>query len=432
MVVIGCAALVVVFIAAYVLQIAPFWSYSGLLDRPSGDGSLLLPMLLSLLPALWMPIEIERPSQLVLWGIYLLIYIPSELVPYLTLSQGWGTTWLSLSLAVGFRVLLLAPDVTLRRPQLPRMRATAFRRLVLGAAVLGLAVAVVVFGIPNRLPSNTSTTRTDYKTTLGATSVIVSYIVSWSREILLPALMIIGLQWRRYGLVAAAVVGMVYLYAVTAFKATVLLIGLVVVVYVALAYLRRWMGMLLPWGLALVVLFTGLAHVLGFVLPFSLLVRRLLAVPGSLTGYYYDYFTTHPPYLLSHSILSGIAARPSPLSPPNLIGSVYYGNPQVSANGNFWADGLANFGLPGIFVATLVLFLVLVVLDAAARGRPVVPVVCLLATACISLSNSALLTSLMTHGLLVAIVIAALWPDERLAGVRAPRDASQPTTAVAM
>ncbi len=82
-----------------------------------------------------------------------------------------------------------------------------------------------------------------------------------------------------------------------------------------------------------------------------------MVVPGQVMAYYYDVFSDAvPTYALSHSILGRAdVERRTRSTPPLLIGDRYFSDAQVNANGNLWADGMANFGLVGVVAATVAL-----------------------------------------------------------------------------
>jgi glycosyltransferase involved in cell wall biosynthesis len=205
-------------------------------------------------------------------------------------------------------------------------------------------------------------------------------------------------------------------YAVTGFRSMVfgplLLLGLLMVIR-----LGRWrFGVVAPsFGTAVIVI-TALLGAIGWLVPLSLLVRRLVVVPGQVMAYYYDFFSRHDTYALSHSILGWIFERPYAASPPVVIGERYFSEPGLNANGNLWADGMANFGLAGVLAASLLLAVLLLVLDAAARTKPLAVVGPASGMSLWAVTNSGLLTSIMTHG--IALFIALAWILPRRAPLR--------------
>src|SRR5262249_19851829 len=120
---------------------------------------------------------------------------------------------------------------------------------------------------------------------------------------------------------------------------------------------RRSFGLILTAGVTALVVLSTVADVATKSAVFSTLVtRRTFAAPGLLTGFYFEHFSK-----VSHA---GVAFRFSTNSgryfgPPQEIGLAYFGSADVDANANFWAEGFADFGMPGIVGFTLlVAFLV--------------------------------------------------------------------------
>ena len=78
---------------------------------------------------------------------------------------------------------------------------------------------------------------------------------------------------------------------------------------------------------------------------------------------------------------------------------------------NIWADAYSNFGVLGMLVFTALLGMALLLVDASTRaGAPRLLVLAPLAMIALGLSNSALLTVFMTHGLLLTLILVYLMP----------------------
>jgi hypothetical protein len=204
------------------------------------------------------------------------------------------------------------------------------------------------------------------------------------------------------------------IYGITGLKSALFVVALVVPLYVLLAVRRRRL-----FGLSAAVAPTAL--ILGsFVvdqlttsgLATSLFVRRTLVLAGQLVADYYDFFSRNPTYALSRSIFKSFGPGPYDIDPPNLIGSVYFGNSSVDANASIWADAFANFGIAGILVFTMVLCLVLFVLDSVAFERDLRITGAIAGLLGLVLSNSALFTTILTHGIWLAIVLILLMPRQ--------------------
>jgi hypothetical protein len=140
------------------------------------------------------------------------------------------------------------------------------------------------------------------------------------------------------------------------------------------------------------------------------LARRVFATPGQISGDYFEYFTIHPIYGLSHSFLRWFVSSPYDVDPPILIGSVYFPGTGDNANAGLWADAFANFGFVGIFAFTLVAGGLLWFADGLGRGRDARVAAPLLAIAGLTLGDSALFTTILTNGLAVSCALIALMP----------------------
>ena len=402
----------VLLVATYVWLVSPYYFYSGMVNLAVADGSLSVAAALAWLPALVMPLKLERPYHVALWLLFLLTYMPSQLLPHFVLGEGWSLLPLNLTIAAGMAILLLGlriPPIRLPRPELSQ---NLYAALLAAGAVALLAISVAQFGFNAGLPSLTdvTTVREDYREEVQGGPAIVAYAVGWAGRVVLPVAIAIGIWWRRWWLVAIGLIGETYIYSVTGFRSLFLSVGLVVgVVYLVRLIATRW-GALLPFIAAAGITLAALPALVGVRLPLSLFVRRLIDVPGQLTGYYFDYFTTQQPYLLSHSVLGWLFEQPQIAEPPRVIGLEYFHDPRVNANGNLWADGMANFGLPGVLLVSLLAVAVLVAMDTAARGRALPLTAAILGATVVSLTNSGLLTSLGTHGIALAIILVALLP----------------------
>ncbi len=223
-------------------------------------------------------------------------------------------------------------------------------------------------------------------------------------------LIALGVARPRWRYLALGIAGEFLLYVLQGSKASLFLIPLVPLVAVAIRLGRRRFGPLVIWGgVAMVLVAAALTALMDSPWPLALSVVRLIALPGQLTADYFDYFSTHAPYLLSHSILRGFVDAPYPVDPPFLIGAAYLHH-VVDANASFWADSIANFGLAGIIPFTAILGAILWLLDVVAAKKSLVIVGPAIAIFALTLSNGALLTAVLTNGIGLALLLVYLLP----------------------
>src|SRR5438067_8443040 len=84
----------------YIYFITPIFQYTGFVYHPLSAWHMLMIHAVGLVPAFWLSSEITRPSHIVEWFLFLLVFIPSCILPSYVLQQS------ALSLLVFDGVLL--------------------------------------------------------------------------------------------------------------------------------------------------------------------------------------------------------------------------------------------------------------------------------------------------------------------------------------
>jgi hypothetical protein len=143
--------------------------------------------------------------------------------------------------------------------------------------------------------------------------------------------------------------------------------------------------------------------------PASLVVRRTLFVPAQITSQYFEFFSENPKTYLSQSRLGSLLGEGNPYdafeSIPYMMGAIYADNPENHRNTGYLGSAFMNFGWVGIAVVSLSLAFLLVLMEAVARDA--IDRALLLALF-MSVLNSALLTSMSTHGIALGILLVWL------------------------
>lgn len=365
-----------------------------------------------LLPSMFLPIQMRKPSQFLVWILMLIVYIPGILIPPYALGYRYEYAPYQCVLFVCMAVLCgvgLLPSI-----RIPAVR-WSFRAYVIGllaysALIMGWIVSQV--GLPTSIPSfaEVYVQRAAYGEAMSSPGPL-SYLIAWQTSVINPILILIGLTRKRW-LIAGTGIGLnVLMYALAGHKSHLLASVLVIGVFVLLGLVSHLRGILLAAGaVSLIAITTILYALLDLIYPVSIFVRRMIAVPGMLTGFYFDYFSDF-----------GFTGRFGPLSifldqadmkltTPKTIGLAYFGNEDTAANANFWADAFSAIGFPGMALATILLVLILWVMDSLTVSRPARIATPLFVVAMYSLTNSALPTSLLTHGILFTILMILLFP----------------------
>src|SRR5689334_15716814 len=71
----------------YYLVESPVNNDTGLFINAPGFGYVLAGFAMAIIPALWLPISIKFPSQIIYWWLYVVVFVPSMFVPYHVLSN---------------------------------------------------------------------------------------------------------------------------------------------------------------------------------------------------------------------------------------------------------------------------------------------------------------------------------------------------------
>ncbi len=395
---------------AYVELVVPIFAYSGLIDVGVDLAAYLVVTVLAVLPAVWLPVRLQRPSAVIIWFLYLFAYVPAIVVPvHLLGPELTNVLPLEVLLAVAFSILGLVGRLPRTDALGPAIPVRWFSLAFVAIGLLAIPYLLVVFGYsaPPAL-ENIYDRRATYQTVLNA-STGSGYVVTWLGDIVYPFLLAIGLARRRWGLFLLGIAGQLLIYSISGLKEMLLSVIFVPLLYLAIRRGSAMFGPIVAWGGVAIIALSMVTAAMGSDLALSLFVTRMIAIPGQLTAYYFDFFTSHDPYLLTHSVLHWFGTPPYDVEPPFLIGRVYL-HFVVDANANIWADSMANFGLLGVIPFTILLAIVLSILDSAAVGRDLAVIGSVLGLAGLALANGPLLTSLLTAGIGLTILVIAVMP----------------------
>jgi hypothetical protein len=232
------------------------------------------------------------------------------------------------------------------------------------------------------------------------------YLFPWLANALLPVLIAHAWKNRRPLELLALVFTAYMLFTSTGMKAYLVMPALMMGVLV----IARWRppSSFIPFCLGVfastMILLDRVTHGVFWT---SLGLRRAIFVPARLTSVYMEFFAGNPTIHLSDSLLfRGLLRYPYVRSVAHTIGA-YLGQPSMGANNGLAADGFANFGIMGVLIWAILLGLLLKFLHVATASIEDRPESWAAATMWpVILLSSALTTSLLTHGLALALLFA--------------------------
>ncbi|GAA3340794.1 hypothetical protein GCM10017714_22070 [Curtobacterium pusillum] len=425
--------------------VAPLFSYSGFTYVPADPQSILLAVLMTTGVALSLPGRITRPSHVVLWTLFVVCVSPTMLM---SVSTGYldARTALLLTAAVGSSFALVCLGVPRSAVRTPKS-ADASDTLTLGRftvtrspltwtvctvySLLTYGIMAATVGVHVRFLAldDIYDVRADYTADVG-TGGTLGYLLTGQAYVVNPLILARGLFRRRPSLIVLAIVGQFLLYSSTGFKAV--LFSFIAVLGMAVLFRGRAVRSSLPFLIApltIMVVSAAADELQGGITWTSVFTRRFMLTPGLLTSVYTDYFSQNPVAMYGYSFLDTWVDYPYDLPPPKRIADYLMPGSTGYANANLFADGFANFGWIGIFVAAGALFVWLRCVDIATRGLPMRVAAMALVMPSIMLSNTSIFTAMLSHGLLLGTLVLLIAPRtgwERRGVVKSRTDAETP------
>ncbi|WP_316571707.1 oligosaccharide repeat unit polymerase [Neobacillus sp. YIM B06451] len=349
----------------------------------------------------------EKPSKVILYIILLNLLVP--LLTFYSMQDGariylysilFGfmlTVWIVKKLK-DFRVIMIEDSV----------KPVFFLLAVITLYVYGYLIAT---GGLSRLSFNLLAVYDVRSVYQQNNSGLMNYLVTWQAYAINMSMLIYTLEGRKKQLFFLFLFLQLLLFGMTGLKSFLFAPVVVIGLYYILknVKLKNLVLEMMTVGVLFIVSLSVLLYsVFDNINAASIFVRRLLLVPAQLHFVYFDFFSTHETMKLSHSFLSFLFENPynSP-TPVDVIASVVFNNENFNPNVGYLGDAFSNFGFMGIIVYSITLGVVLKMLDSVARHVPIYFSAPLIVIPSMALINSALPTSLVTHGILFEIT--AIW-----------------------
>nr|WP_320191932.1 hypothetical protein [uncultured Desulfobacter sp.] len=234
---------------------------------------------------------------------------------------------------------------------------------------------------------------------------IVGYLFKWACYVIIPFLFSLFWIQKRWIALGCIVALQIFMFSGTGNKT--FLFSLVWVVALMWALKKDLPLIYLTMGFSFIVIAGVLSYIcIGDVWVSSLFTRRTLLAQPMQYFFYHDFFSQHPfVHLSGHSFFKAFSNYPYDMSPAKMIGSIYYGNPENNANTGLVGDAFMNFGFLGLIMWSMVTGMMMKLIDSLSEGMDIRVAASVIAMPIITLTNSALLTNLLTHGLAVALLV---------------------------
>ncbi|MGX5711652.1 hypothetical protein ACWKWJ_03045 [Sphingopyxis terrae subsp. ummariensis] len=242
---------------------------------------------------------------------------------------------------------------------------------------------------------------------------IFGYLISIFSSIIIPVGVVLSLRYRLYPFTAVFFFMSIMLFGFTSHKSILFYPFVITGFYIFLSKFNRYSIIIyivismLALGVASEVYSASTGVNLGLDWYNTLLIRRVLMIPPLLDYHYIEFFTGSPKYYWSSSSITfGLVQNYYSISAPNLIGEVYFSDPDVSANAGFIGSGFSQAGVAGVLLYAAGVGGIFSIFQTYGRYLGQSFVAAATVGQVVSMLRSAdLLTMFLTHGLLVSLLL---------------------------
>ncbi|WP_286708247.1 hypothetical protein [Psychrobacter sp. UBA2514] len=248
-------------------------------------------------------------------------------------------------------------------------------------------------------------------------SGIFGYLNNWTPKIFVPFLIAVGFIRKSRIVISSSMMFCLLLFAFTGHKS--ILLPVILCVFLSLAfksgsedrYFERFSILCLSGLIAISAMGVGWYLWDGELFLGSILFRRAFFVPVYLNDIYFDMFSDlYDPIYWSNGLLSSFSIYPYGNEPITRIVGAYLNLPNLNANTGFIASGFMQARYIGMALYTFILIVINIMLARVSnRINPLMFNAILLLPFLTLFSSSDLPTTMLTHGLLIAIIILYLY-----------------------
>ncbi len=235
----------------------------------------------------------------------------------------------------------------------------------------------------------------------------MSYFFSWQTKVITPFMIVVLNSQNKHFLKWIYIGSQLWLYILTGHK---IVIFTLILVILGLKFSKKF-GQLFSFfsksffAINLVAIFELFITNKSYIVDFF--IRRIIYIPALLNNYYYEFFSEAGFQYWRYTMFGRILDVTTDYSilPSYVIGREYFGNSQNNAVTGFLGSEYMNGGFLGLIIAALLVVFVLRSVDRLSYtlGNQVVLITML--TPIYTLWNTALLTSLLTGGVMISLLI---------------------------
>lgn len=395
----------------YAVELSTRWAYTGFGGAHSTVGlieALLLSSLLSLLVS-----NTKCTRSLILSTIHYGFYIPS--IIFLSFNDVSFSYYLALVI-----LIFCLHFFSLFRYRLLSIPQLEFYQLLRVLLALNITVILLYIAFGGLSTFNLNLELVYEFRTLAADGLpsIFAYVYSNFSNVLLPALIVLGISLRYWLIVFMGLVFSLLVFGMTHHKSVLFTSLFVTILYFSFRRTKNPanIGLIFLVGVVFSVLeILYISEVLeqNFLAFYtSYFVRRTLMVPPMLDSTWVTFFNDFPKYYWSTSKFGlGIAQAPASVTAPYLIGREVFDSELMGANGGIIASGFSNAGLVGVFIYSALTGYLIGLFNSFGRylGHALVAALTI-PILIIVVTTTDFTTAILTHGVLFQVLLLHLFP----------------------
>lgn len=291
-------------------------------------------------------------------------------------------------------------------PQIELNKQT-FWMIIFSILIISYIYLFIVLGLPRNFVkafTNVYDVRLYYR---DHTTRFADYFVNWIGNIINPFLFAYAIRKKNYKVITLATILELILYSYTAYKS--ILVTFLVAPIFGLVLSGKIKRTFMELGFVTVIFIGVIAGFKGVLMVYLLMVLRIFLWPALIALEYYDFFWMYPKMHLAHSSFVPFVHNIYNIEPPFLIAKLYYNRPQMRLNTTWYADAYMNFGIIGLLIFALIIYFMLILIKSMEK-KDVYLVASLLFGGILTLFNGPLLTTFLTNGLGLGLVLVFLLP----------------------
>lgn len=405
-----------VLILTYYLSIPSLYSYIGLIDEFSLPNYVLSHFLIVLCCSV-----IGKDTQTKNFFHHLCMI--AALLPVLVVSTGAGRPFeFMLVCTLAFVFLVLTSRFFIVPPILfPKIRRLAIAKVCMVASV-GILLGVFSSVGLSYINFDIFAVYEFRRDISDALPFAFSYLNTIAISVLIPVSFLIFLSEKKlYYCLAVAIVSVLF-FALTAHKTPLFMPFILAAIYfivkmnagARLLIYAFLVGAIVSAADLIIYRQYFLDEVTNLGILGDLFLRRSLLIPAHINFLHYDFFFSGEQYFWSSSrITFGLIEPPYELRAPFMIGLTYFDRPGMSVNSGWIGSGIANAGLYGLLLYSVMIGLLLSFLDSYGRVIGHQTTVALAFLTFLNLFQSTdLLTMFLTHGLMFLLLLLCFIPSK--------------------